>query len=97
MTRPKRMDHDADLLAVVYDPPRPGVPHMAVLFDADGQVVGARPVDSIKAGEAALALLVSQMTGKQSSDAVIRDLGCESAGSAEPKATPRPRRRRPSR
>jgi hypothetical protein len=51
------MPLDCDLAAVVYDPPVPGLPHMAVLFDADGEVITVRAVESIEAGEAALASL----------------------------------------
>ena len=52
------MPLDCDLAAVVYDPPAPGVPHMAVLFDAYGEVIAVRPVESIGAGEEALVSLV---------------------------------------
>jgi hypothetical protein len=48
------MPLDCDLAAVVYDPPVPGFPHMAVLFDSDGEVIAVRPVESIGAGEALL-------------------------------------------
>ncbi|MET0527902.1 MAG: hypothetical protein ABW003_06085 [Microvirga sp.] len=40
------MPHDCDLAAVVYDPPAPVFPHMAVLFDAEGEVIAVRPVES---------------------------------------------------
>ncbi|MDF3061534.1 MAG: hypothetical protein K0S06_1643 [Microvirga sp.] len=53
---------DADLTAVVYDPPAPDLPHIAVLFDAGGEVVAVRPVESIDAGEAALASLIGHIT-----------------------------------
>jgi hypothetical protein len=53
---------DPDLTAIVYDPPAAGLPHMAVLLDADGSVVAVRPVDSIDEGEAALARLLSELT-----------------------------------
>src|SRR5918993_5404341 len=56
---------DADRTAVVYDPPAPDLPHMAVLFDAGGEVVAVRPVESIDAGEAALANLVENLTAEQ--------------------------------
>jgi hypothetical protein len=59
------MCRDADLTAVVYDPPVPDLPHMAVLFDARGEVVAVRPVESIDAGEAALANLVENLTAEQ--------------------------------
>jgi len=53
--------NDADLTAAVYDPPAAGLPHIAVLFDPDGEVIAIRPVESIDAGEAALASLVEQI------------------------------------
>ena len=56
------MPLDCDLAAVVYDPPAPGLPHMAVLFDSDGEVIAVRPVGSIGAGEEALVSLVSEFT-----------------------------------
>ena len=59
------MPLDCDLAAVVYDPPAPGLPHMAVLFDADGEVIAVRPVESIGAGEAALVNLVGELTNEQ--------------------------------
>jgi hypothetical protein len=60
---------DADLTAVVYDPPAPGIPHMAVLFDESGEVVAVRPVESIDAGEAALANLIGHITAEQQATA----------------------------
>ncbi len=54
------MPHDCDLAAVVYDPPAPDFLHMAVLFDAEGEVIAVRPVESIGAGEEALVNLVGQ-------------------------------------
>jgi hypothetical protein len=56
---------DADLTAVVYDPPAPGFPHMAVLFNESGEVVAVRPVESIDAGEAVLASLIGHIAGEQ--------------------------------
>jgi hypothetical protein len=56
---------DADLTAVVYDPPAPGFPHMAVLFDADGEVVAVRPVESIAAGEAVVASLIGEAASEE--------------------------------
>jgi len=38
---------------------------MAVLFDADGEVIAVRSVESIGAGEAALVSLVSEFTNEQ--------------------------------
>ena len=48
------MHADCDLAAVVYDPPAPGFPHMAVLFDGERAVIAVQPVESIDAGETAL-------------------------------------------
>jgi|SRR3954464_14072379 hypothetical protein len=59
------MPLDCDLAAIVYDPPAPGFPHVAVLFDADGEVITVRPVKSIDEGEAALASLVVEFTSEQ--------------------------------
>jgi hypothetical protein len=59
------MPLDCDLAAVVYDPPAPGFPHIAVLFDANGEVITVRAVESIGAGEAALVSLVSAFTNEQ--------------------------------
>jgi len=56
------MPLDCDLAAVVYDPPAPGFPHIAVLFDAGGEVIAVRPVG---AGEEALVSLVSEFTNEQ--------------------------------
>jgi hypothetical protein len=60
---------DADLVAVVYDPPAPGFPYMAALFDPAGELIAVRPVDSIDAGEAALAVLVGELTREQRASA----------------------------
>src|SRR3954447_7851176 len=64
------MPLDCDLAAVVYDPPVPGLPHMAILFDADGEVITVRAVESIEAGEAALASLVGELTSEQRATAL---------------------------
>ena len=45
--------------------PAPGFPHVAVLFDADGEVIAVRPVEPIGAGEEALVSLVSEFTNEQ--------------------------------
>src|SRR4051794_14193416 len=65
---------EADLTAAVYDPPAPGMPHIAVLFDADGLVV-ARPVESIDAGEAELAKLFRQIATKLRTEHAARVAG----------------------
>ena len=36
---------------VVYDPPSPEVPHIVVLFEPNGEVLGARRVGSLREGE----------------------------------------------
>ena len=75
------MPLDCDLAAVVYDPPAPGFPHMAVLFDADGEVIAVRPVESIGAGEEALVSLVSELTNEQRATALVRSLaGAQTIG-----------------
>jgi hypothetical protein len=56
---------DADLIAVVYDPPASGLPHIAVLFDPAGEVIALHPVESIEAGEAALASLLAELTADE--------------------------------
>lgn len=43
------------LKGVVYDPPRPGLPYIAVVLDDDNQVVSADSVPSVAAGEALIA------------------------------------------
>ena len=37
--------------AIVYDPPAPGFPYLAVVFKSDGEVLVARSVPSREAGE----------------------------------------------
>jgi hypothetical protein len=59
----------ADLIAVVYDPPASSLPHIAVLFDPAGEVIAVQPVESIEAGEAALASLVWELTSEQHASA----------------------------
>ena len=54
----------ADLTAAVYDPPAPGLPHVAVVFDPQGRVVAVRPVASIEDGEDAVAELALKLAGK---------------------------------
>jgi hypothetical protein len=63
------MQTDADLIAVVYDPPAPGFPHIAALFDPAGELIAAQPVSSIDAGEVALASLVGELTTEQRTSA----------------------------
>ena len=36
---------------VVYDPPKAGLPYLAVVLDNNGEVVVARSVPSVEAGE----------------------------------------------
>jgi hypothetical protein len=68
-SRTPLMCPEADLTAVVYDPPAPGFPHIAVLFDSAGEVVAVRRVGSIDAGEAALANLIGHLTAEQQATA----------------------------
>ncbi len=58
------MPLDCDLAAVVYDPPAPGFPHMAVLFDADGEVIAVRSSIHWHV-RVALVSLVSEFTNEQ--------------------------------
>ena len=46
-------------------PSRARLASQAVLFDADGEVITVRAVESIEAGEAALASLVGELTSEQ--------------------------------
>ena len=55
------MSFEADLNAVVYDPPAPGFPHLAVLFGRDERVLTLRVVPSIEAGEAFLQAAVVEL------------------------------------
>jgi hypothetical protein len=72
------MHSDADLTAVVYDPPAPGLPHVAVLFDGAGALVAASPVESIEAGEAALACLVGEVASRAEADVASAGAGARS-------------------
>ena len=58
------MHLDAEFIAAVYDPPAPGLPYVAVLFDGDGALVAVSPVELIEAGEAALACLVGEVASR---------------------------------
>jgi hypothetical protein len=60
-----RMLAEAHLTAVVYDPPVSGLPHVAVLFDAEGDVIAVRTAASIEEGEAALATLIADISAAQ--------------------------------
>jgi hypothetical protein len=60
-----RMLAEAHLTAVVYDPPASGLPHIAVLFDAEGDVIAVRTAASIDEGEAALANLIADISAAQ--------------------------------
>ena len=59
------MPLDCDLAAVVYDPPAPGFPHMAALFERMPRLSRARPVKSMGAGEEALVNLVGELTNER--------------------------------
>ena len=70
MTRARAVvQADADLIALVYDPPAPGLPHIAALFNSTGELIAAQPVQSIDAGEAALVSLIGQLTHEQTAAA----------------------------
>jgi len=51
-----------DALAIVYDPPRAGLPYLATLF-ADGHMLACEPVSSIDEGEAFLKSLFPKLPG----------------------------------
>lgn len=44
----------------VYDPPAPGLPHLAVVLDNNGEVIVAKSVSSVAAGEALMASIFAQ-------------------------------------
>lgn len=50
----------AKMSSVVYDPPGPGFPFIAVLFDPKGEVVVARTVPSREAGEALIIQVLNE-------------------------------------
>lgn len=54
--------------AAVYDPPRSGLPHVAVVFDPKGEVLVARTVPSVAAGEAFLKQIFAEMQKKIDED-----------------------------
>lgn len=43
------------ITGAVYDPPRDGLPHIAVVIKPDGEVLVARAVPSVEVGEALIA------------------------------------------
>jgi hypothetical protein len=45
--------------AVVYDPPLPSYPHLAVVFDTEGEVLVSKVVPSREEGEAFLGEVMS--------------------------------------
>lgn len=51
----------AKIATIVYDPPAPGFPHIAVLFDTNGEVMAARAVPSREAGEAFIAGIMTDL------------------------------------
>ena len=59
------MPLDCDLAAVVYDPPAPGFPHMAVLFDGLWRGHRGAPRRIHWRVRAALVSLVSELTNEQ--------------------------------
>lgn len=46
--------------AVVYGPPGPGLPYLAVILNSENEVVSARAVPSVAAGEALIAKTVAE-------------------------------------
>ena len=47
------------VVGAVYDPPRDELPHVAVIFKPDGEVLVARTVPSAAAGEALIAKVLA--------------------------------------
>jgi hypothetical protein len=53
----------AYISATVYSPPKPGLPHLAVLL-YEGDVLAARACNSIAAGEAFIAKIMPELQAK---------------------------------
>lgn len=49
---------------VVYSPPRPGLPHVAVMFGPDGQTMECAAVPSVAEGEAFIAQVLATFTAE---------------------------------
>lgn len=50
----------AHISGVVYDPPKNGFPYLAVIFKPDGEVLVARAVPSLQAGEQLIASTLNE-------------------------------------
>jgi hypothetical protein len=59
------------ITGAVYDPPRPGLPHIAVTFKPDGEVLVARVVPSVAAGEALIQSVMQEFVEKHGLDAGV--------------------------
>ena len=53
------------LTGAVYDPPRPDLPHVAVLFNPDGQVLSARVVPSVEIGDHLIQSVLKECAEKE--------------------------------
>jgi hypothetical protein len=53
------------LAGAVYDPPRPDLPNVAVLFNPDGQVLSARVVPSVEHGEHLIQSVLKECAEKE--------------------------------
>ena len=58
----------AAVSGAVYDPPREGLPSLAVVFGADGEVILARAMDSRAEAEALLAQIRDTIEAKLSEE-----------------------------
>jgi hypothetical protein len=54
----------AYITGAVYDPPSPDLPRVAIVLDPEGQVLVARVVDTIEAGETFIQKFVADLQKK---------------------------------
>jgi hypothetical protein len=55
------------ITGAVYDPPRPDLPYVAVVIGPDGEVVVARSVPSVVAGEALIKSVFTEFAAQRAS------------------------------
>jgi hypothetical protein len=60
------------ITAVVYSPPRPDLPHLAVSFGPDGEVIAARTMPSLAAAEAFIEDIMTQFAKERGAKAIRR-------------------------
>lgn len=58
----------AYITSAVYDPPAPGLPYVAVIFDTSGEVLTARTVPSAAAGEKLIADVMGDLAARIAAD-----------------------------